>query len=115
MDFEITVIAVGLARQQAFQFALGGFGAQLVERGLGVRDDAVVALCLAQLDKLDRVGVVLLDPLVAVDQVLQPAAFAGDLLGRFGIVPEIGRLNLFVQFREAPVRDIPVKDASATA
>jgi hypothetical protein len=115
VDFEIAVIAVGLPRQQAFELALGGFGAQLVECRLGLLDDALVALGLAQLDELDGVGVFLLDALVAVDQVFQAAALTGDLLRRFGVVPEIGRFDLFVQLGETPVGDIPVKDASAAA
>jgi hypothetical protein len=36
-------------------------------------------------------------------------------LRRFGVVPEIGRFDLFVQLGETPVGDIPVKDASAAA
>ena len=115
MNFEIAVVAVGLARQQAFELALCGLGAQLVERRLGVLDDALVALGVAQLDELDGVGIVLFDPLVAVDQVFQAAALTRDLLRRLGIVPEIGRFDLFVQFSEAAVGDIPVKDASAAA
>jgi hypothetical protein len=113
VDFEIAVIAVGLARQQAFELALGGFRPQFVERGLGFRDDALVALGLAQFDELDRVAVVLLDALIPADQIFQPAALARDLLRRLGVVPEIGRLDLFVQLGETAVRDIPVKDASA--
>jgi hypothetical protein len=115
VDFEIAVVAVGLARQQAFQLALGGLGAQLVECRLGLLDNALVTLGLAQLDELDGVGVVLVDALVAVDQVFQTTALTRDLLRRFGIVPEIGRLDLFVQLGETPIRDIPVKDASAAA
>jgi hypothetical protein len=47
--------------------------------------------------------------------VFQTAALTGDLLRRFGVVPEIGSLDLFVQLGEATVGDIPVKDASAAA
>jgi hypothetical protein len=115
MDFEIAVVAVRFPREQAFELAFGGFGAQLVERRLGFLDDALVAFGLAQFDELDSVGVVLLDALVAVDQVFQAAALTGDLLRGFGVVPEIGRLDLFIQFGETPVGDIPVKDASAAA
>jgi len=47
MDFEITVVAVRLARQQAFELASCRLGAQLSERGLGLGDDLRLALGFA--------------------------------------------------------------------
>jgi hypothetical protein len=113
MSFEVAIVAVGLAGEEAFELALGRLGAQLVERRLGLLDDGLVALRIAELDQLDRVLVVLFDALVAVDQMVEPGALTGDFLRFLGIVPEGRVLDLLVQFGEAPVRDIPVKDASA--
>jgi hypothetical protein len=113
VDFEIAVVAVGLAREQAFELALGSLVAQFFERRLGFLDDALVAFGLAQLDELDRVAIILLDALVAADQVLEAGALAGYFLRRLGIIPESRVFDLGVQFGKAPVRDIPVKDASA--
>jgi hypothetical protein len=113
MDLEIAVVAVGLARQQAFELALRRFVAQLFERALGFLDDAVIVLGFAQLDELDRVVVVLFDALIAADQMFEAGALTRDFLRLFGIVPESRVLDLGAQLGKAPVRDIPVKDASA--
>jgi len=113
MDLEVAVVGVGLAREQAFKFALRRFGAQLFQRRLGVLDDAVVALGLTQLDELDRVLVVPLDAPVAADQMVEPVALADQLLRRVGVVPKVRVFGLLGQLVEAPRRDIPVKDASA--
>ena len=115
MGFEVAIVGVGLARQQAFELALGGLGAQFFEASLGFGDDAAVALGLAQFDQLDRVPVVLLDALVAADQMVEPVALADQLLRRFGVVPELRVFGLPVQLTEATARGIPVKDASAAA
>jgi hypothetical protein len=53
MDFEIAVVAVSLARQQAFELAPSGFGAQLFECGLGLDDDTLVTLGLTQFYELE--------------------------------------------------------------
>ena len=41
MDFEIAVVGIGLAREQAFELALGDLDTQLLEIGLGFGDDAL--------------------------------------------------------------------------
>ncbi len=114
MGFEIAIIGVGLAREQAFELALRRLGMELFERCLGFFDDAIVALRLGQLDEFDRVFIAVLDALVAVDQVVKPVTRADQLLRRLRIVPELWILRLAVQFGESAGRDIPVKDASAT-
>ncbi len=76
MDFEIAVIGVGLARQQAFELAPRRLGAQPFECRLGFADDAGLAFGLAQLDQLERVGDLALDPPVAADRLVEAGAFA---------------------------------------
>ena len=115
MDFEIAVVGVGLARQQAFELAPGGLGAQLFERRLGLGDDPGVALGLAQFDQLDRVRDLALDAAVAADRVVEPGALAQQLLRGAGIVPQARVLGLGVQLGEAPCCGLPVKDASSAA
>jgi hypothetical protein len=115
MDFEVAIVAVGFARQQALELALRRFGAQFVERRLGFLDDAVVALGLAELDQLHRVVIIALDPAIAFDQVVKPAAFADQRLRRLGIVPKLRLFGLFIQLVEPAGRGIPVKDASAAS
>jgi len=47
MNLEIGIVAVGLAREQAFEFALTGLIAQFGEIGLGLGEDGLVALASA--------------------------------------------------------------------
>jgi len=98
VDFKIAVIAVGFARQQAFQLAAGRLGAQLFECALGLRDDIRVTLGLAQFDQFQRL----------VDLALDPQLLRGP-----GVVPQAWVLDLVVQLGEAPGCRIPVKDASS--
>ena len=77
MDFEITVVAVRLAREQAFELAPRRLGAQLFERGLG----------LAELDQFERLVDFALDPPVAADRLIEPGALAQQLLRRGRVIP----------------------------
>jgi hypothetical protein len=115
MNFEIAVIGVGLARQQAFEFASGRFGAQPLERRLGLGDDRVLTLALAQFDQLARLFDLALDAPVAADRLVEPSALAQQFLGCLRIVPEVRVFRLRVQFGEAAGRGFPVKDASSAA
>ena len=87
MDFEITVVAVRLARQQAFELAPGRLGAQLSERGLGLGDDLRLAFGLAELDQFERIVDLALDPPVAADCLVEPGALAQQLLRSGWVVP----------------------------
>ena len=51
--------------------------------------------------------------LIGGDRLLELGALAHDLLRGLGIVPEVGILGLGVQFGEAALGGIPVKDASS--
>ena len=50
MHFEIAVIGVGLAGEEALELAPRRLGAQLFERRLGLGDDGGLAFRLAQRD-----------------------------------------------------------------
>ena len=113
MDFEIAVVAVGLAREQAFEFAPRRFAAQFVERGLGLGDDRRLAFAFAQFDQFDRLVDLALDASVAADRLIEPGALAQQLLRRDGVVPQAWVLDFGVQLGEAPRCRIPVKDASS--
>jgi hypothetical protein len=115
MDFEIAVIRVGFARQQAFELASGRLGAQLLERRFGLGDDRSFALGLAKLDQLEGLFDLALDPPVAADRLAEPSALAEQRLRRCGIVPQLRILGLRVQLSEASGRGLPVKDASSAA
>jgi len=113
VDFKIAVIAVGFARQQAFQLAAGRLGAQLFECALGLRDDIRVTLGLAQFDQFQRLVDLALDPPVAGYRMVEPGSFAQQLLRGRRVVPQTWVLDLVVQLGEAPGCRIPVKDASS--
>jgi hypothetical protein len=115
MDFEVAVIAVGLAREEALDLAPLCLGAQLFQARLGFGDDSRIALGLAEPDQLDRLVDLALDPAIAVDRPLQPGALAQQRLRRRRVVPQPGVFRLGVQLGEAPVGDLPVKDASSAA
>ena len=87
MDFEITVVAVRLAREQAFELAPRRLGAQLFERGLGLGDDLRLALGLAKLDQFERLVDFALDPPVAADRLIEPGALAQQLLRGGRVIP----------------------------
>ena len=50
MDFEVAVVGVGLAGQQRLELAARDFGLELAQRRLGLGDDALILLGLAEFD-----------------------------------------------------------------
>ena len=101
MHFEVTVIAIGLARQKRFQLAEGHLGLEASERGFGLADGLVVLFRLAELDKREL--------------IVQRITLAHHALRARLIVPEIGIFRFLVQFGEASRRGVDVKDASSAA
>jgi hypothetical protein len=88
---------------------------QLLQARLGFGDDRIVALGLAEPDQLDRVIDLTLDAAIALDRPLEAGALAQDLLRLGRVIPELGIFRLGVQLGEAPVGNLPVKDASLAA
>jgi len=115
MDLEIAIVGVGLARQQAFELAPRRLGTQPLQRRLGLGDDAGLTLGLAELDQLDRLVDLTLDPPVAADRLVEPGTLAQQPLRTRGIVPQVLILGLCVQLGETAGRGLPVKDASSAA
>jgi len=115
MDFEIAIVGIGLARQQAFELAPLRLLTQLFERRLGLGDDPRIALGVTQFDQLGRLVDLALDPPVAADRLVEPGALTQQLLRTPGIVPQVLILGLRVQLGETAGRGLPVKDASSAA
>jgi hypothetical protein len=115
MGFEIAIVAVGLTRKQAFEFAPLRLGVELSERGLGFLDDVRVALRVAELYELDRLLDLVGDALVAADRAVKPGALAQRSLRRPGVIPQLRVFGFGVQLGEAAVGWFPVKDASSAA
>jgi hypothetical protein len=113
LDLEVAVVAVGLAREEALELALGDLAAQLLERALGLGEDRLVALSLGELDEPQLVRELALDLAVAADRAIEPVALAQQRLRLLRPLPELGVLGLGVQLVEPPRRVVPVKDASS--
>ena len=115
MHFEIAVVAVGLARQQAFELASCRLGAQLLQRRLGLGDDCRLAFGFAQLDQLAGFVDLTLDPLVVADRLVEFGTLAQQRLCGGRVIPQPRVLGLRVQLRKTTGCSLPVKDASSAA
>jgi hypothetical protein len=115
MDFDERVVAVGLAREQRFEPALGRGIAQLLEAGFGLGDHALVALGFAQLDEAQRVVELALEVAAGLQLLLKLRTLAQQDLRLAGLVPQIGVAGLLTEGVEPGYRAVPVKDASSAA
>ena len=115
MHFEEGVEGIGFARQQRFELAARGFRLQFRERLLGVGDDRLILLGLAEFDHADLILELLLDPADRLELILERIALLHHLGGALRIVPERGVFGELVQFGEAGIGCIEVKDASSAA
>ena len=115
MHFEIGVVGVGLARQQRLELAARDLGLELAQRLLGLGDDLLVLLGLAELDHGELVVELLLDAADRGELVLERGALLHHALGALLVVPEIGVFGLPVQLGKPPARLVEVKDASSAA
>ena len=115
VDFDIGVVGVGLAGQQAFDLPPLRFLGQSAQRFHAIGDHRGVAFGLGQLDQFQRVGNVLFQLAHAFHLRGKLVALTHHLLRGGGIVPEVGVFGLRVQLGQAAFGDIPVKDASSAA
>ncbi len=76
MHFDIGVVGIGLAREQAFQFHLAGPFAQALKRADGVLDHRLVVFGLGQLRQFDVLREAALKLTDAGDAALEAVAFA---------------------------------------
>ena len=89
MNFKETVIAVGLARKQAFKLPFFGQDDQPGDHLLGLGDDLLVTFHLPQLDQAGGVVQFRLKRGDYVDLAFKPVLLAHRVLGGGLIVPEI--------------------------
>jgi hypothetical protein len=110
MDFEIGLVGVGFTRQQRFEFAPRGLGLERLEHRLGLGDDALILLGIAELDHGDLVCEIALDPADGVELIVERVALlhhalgAGDVIPQrriFGLRAELGRRALAVEVKDA--------------
>ena len=115
VDLDEAVIGVGLAGEQAVGLHAHRAVAQRQKGGLGLGDDLVVPLGLAQLDEVATVPGLALERAMAAERVLDPRALAHHLARALGVVPERRVLDQGVQRGEPGLRSLRVKDASSAA
>jgi hypothetical protein len=88
VDFDIAVVAVGLAGQQGLEFGAAGAVLQVLKLGAGVLQQGFVALHVGQLGIFQRVFQAVFQNLHGLDASGQAGAFAGDGLGFRRAVPK---------------------------
>lgn len=88
MDFDISIVGIGLAREHSLHLPARSFRFQALESLFGFADDVVIALFLAKRDQVDIVVKLLFERTYAADSIIEMLALAHEFL-RFGsIVPE---------------------------
>ena len=114
IDFQIAVIAVGLAGKQALQPPALRPVPKRLEIRLGLVHRRLVLFRLAELVKRDCVVERAFQRPVALQPVGQPRPFAHHLLGARRVVPQFRGFGLGVQRLQPRRGRIPVKDASGS-
>ena len=115
IDFQIRVVGVRFAGQQALDLAALGFLGGLAQRRQSLGHHGRIVVGLRHGDQFERVAHVLFERLHPLDRASDLVALAHQRLRRGGVIPQIGVLGAVVQLREALDGDIPVKDASSAA
>ena len=115
VDLEVGVVGVGLAREQRLDLPARHLRGEPRDLRLGIGDDPLVALRLAELDQAEIVGKLALGRPHRRDRGVEVLALAHDALRVLRVVPEIRILDAGVQLLQPAFGDIPVKDASGSA
>ena len=115
VQLDITVVAVGLAGQQAFDFPALRLFCRGAQRCHGIGDHGRVVIGFRQFDQFQRIGDFGFQLAHGVHRAGDLVAFAHKLLSRRGIVPQRRVFGFVVQFVQTGFGDIPVKDASSAA
>ena len=88
---------------------------QFRKRLLGFGNDRLILLGFAEFDHADLIFEFLLDPADRLELILERIALLHHLGGALRIVPERGVFGELIQFGEAGIGCIEVKDASSAA
>ena len=115
MDLKESVEGIGFARQQRFKLATGGFRLQFGKDLFGLGNDRLILLGFAELDHADLILELLLDTADRLELVLERIALLHHPGCALRIVPQRGILCELIQFSEAGIGRIEVKDASSAA
>ena len=113
IDLDIGVVGVGLAGEHGLDLTPLDLGLDGAERALRLDRNRQVVFGLGKLDHADIVGEVALEALDGVDLVGEMLTLAHQLLGTIRRIPEVRQLAEGVQFGEADLCAVIVKDASS--
>ena len=113
VNFDIGVVAIGLARKQAFHFHPLGLFIQFSEYRFGLDDHALVALCLGHFQQLKGIGQLACQAAADRENIIKPGSFFQELLGARRVVPEAGIFGPGVQDFKPGFGLVPVKDTSS--
>ena len=97
MDLDIGVVGVCFAGEQRLDLALMRFGPELLQRQFGFRDDALIALLLAERNELDIVVELANETREAGERAVELLPLAHDALRARRVVPEIRSFDLAVE------------------
>ena len=109
MDFDVGVVAVGLARKQRLHLVAIGLLGEAFQRSQPLSHDLVVALGLAHFDEFDGIGHLALDLAHGRDRGFEALLLLRDCLRLLGIVPQRRILHARVEFVEAAQSALPVE------
>jgi hypothetical protein len=104
-----------LARQQRFKLAPRRLGLERLERVLGLANDPLILLGIAEFDHRDLVVDLALDSTDGIELVVERVALLHHALRARRIVPEAGVLGLLIKFGQPCLGPVEVKDASSAA
>jgi hypothetical protein len=87
IDFDISIIGIGLTCEQGSNLVAVGAVGKLGEAVDRVLDKVAVALALGELDQFGRLRQLALEAAGSADRFLEPPPFAHEILRRLRIVP----------------------------
>jgi len=112
VDFDIAVVGVSFAREQRLDLVLLGARGERGEARHRLVDHRLVAFHFGEFDQFGGVGAFPFDRARRADRLVEPAAFAHDLLRRPGIIPQCRILDLGIELVEPPHRAVPVEETA---
>lgn len=110
LDVQVGVVHVHLAAEHATELELGQGFFQAFEHLDDIVDGAFVALFNGHVEQLARVGQTAGHLVQGLDDLCQRRALAAQFLGVFGLVPDVRVFEFAVDFDQALMLLIVVKD-----
>jgi hypothetical protein len=113
MDFEECVIAVRFTRKQCFKLGFGSHINKAAQKALTFKDASFILLGFSKLDECQGIIMVALKSLDGIDLCFKTVSLTQEFLRLFRRIPKIWSFRKSIQFCEALLCWLPVKDASS--